>query len=114
MEFRKKTVNPAAQRANATIEEYLNFAVRSMDKIFGRKADYDDEHYEFVGGANDELRKKHYDKSLRLLWKAGQHAEWSTFNDCTKEEELLNQMATGSLNAAEKKQVSRMKSAEFF
>lgn len=113
MEFRKKTVNPAAQRANATIEEYLNFAVRGMDRIFGRKADYDDEHYEFVGGANDELRKKHYDKSLRLLWKAGKHAEWSTFNDCTKEEQLLNKMATESLNAAEKKQVSRMKSAEF-
>lgn len=119
MEFRKIKVNENAQNANAAVERTLNFAVRGLDKLLGaaglggRKADYDDEHYEFVGGANDELRKKHYDKSLRLLWKAGRHAGWSSFNDCTKEEEMLLKMAHDSLNEAEKKQVSRMQSDEF-
>lgn len=119
MKFNKLNVNENAKQVNNDIEKYLNFVVRNMDKVLsatglgGRKADYDDEHYEFIGGANDELRKKHYDKSLRLLWKAEQHASWSTFHDCSKDEELLIQMADQSLNEAEKKQMDRMKSAEF-
>lgn len=119
MNFNKIEVNQDAKRINGEIENYLNFVVRNIDKALaasglgGRKADYDDEHYEFIGGANDELRKKHYDKSLRLLWKAEQHAAWSTFHDCSKDEEMLLQMADQSLNDAEKKQVKRVKSAEF-
>mgnify|MGYP000146140058 FL=1 len=119
MKFNKLNVNESAKQVNNDIEKYLNFVVRNMDKVLsatglgGRKADYDDEHYEFIGGANDELRKKHYDKSLRLLWKAEQHASWSTFHDCSKDEELLIQMADQSLNEAEKKQMDRMKTAEF-
>lgn len=119
MKFNKLQVNENAKQVNNDIEKYLNLVVRNMDKVLsltglgGRKADYDDEHYEFIGGANDELRKKHYDKSLRLLWKAEQHASWSTFHDCSKDEELLIQMADQSLNEAEKKQMDRMKSAEF-
>jgi len=119
MRFNKIEVNEDAKRINDEIENYLSIVVRNIDKVLGatglggRKADYDDEHYEFIGGANDELRKKHYDKSLRLLWKAEQHASWSTFHDCSKEEELLLKMADQGLNEAEKKQMERMKSAEF-
>ncbi|HMV35144.1 MAG TPA: hypothetical protein PKM44_06905 [Turneriella sp.] len=119
MKFNKIEVNQDAKRINGEIENYLNFVVRNIDKVLGatglggRKADYDDEHYEFIGGANDELRKKHYDKSLRLLWKAGQHASWSTFHDCSKDEEMLLKMADQGLNEAEKKQMERMQSAEF-
>ncbi len=119
MKFNRIKVNEDAKRINNEIETYLNFVVRNIDKVLGatglggRKADYDDERYEFIGGANDELRKKHYDKSLRLLWKAEQHASWSTFHDCSKEEELLLKMADQGLNAAEKKQLKRMQSSEF-
>jgi hypothetical protein len=119
MKFNKIEVNQDAKRINGEIENYLNFVVRNIDRVLGatglggRKADYDDEHYEFIGGANDELRKKHYDKSLRLLWKAEQHASWSTFHDCSKDEEMLLKMADQGLNEAEKKQMERMKSAEF-
>lgn len=119
MRFNKIETNKTARKINDEIEQYLNFVVRGLDTLLGatglggRKADYDDEHYEFIGGANDELRKKHYDKSLRLLWKAEQHAPWSTFHDCSKEEELLLHMTEESLNEAEKKQLARMKSSEF-
>ena len=119
MKFQKLQVNENAQRVNDTLEAYVNFAVRGFDTLMGtvglggRAADYDDLNYEFMGGANDELRKKHYDKSLRLLWKAEKHAEWSTFNDLNKEEAMLLKMAGESLNQGEKKQLERMKSAEF-
>lgn len=119
MKFNKIEVNETAHRVNREIERYLNFVIRGLDSVLGatdlggRKADYDDERYEFIGGANDELRKKHYDKSLRLLWKAELHAPWSTFHDCSKEEELLLTMADQSLNEVEKKQLARMRSDEF-
>ncbi len=119
MEFKKITVNETAQKVNETSERYLNMLVRGLDNalgavgIGGRKADYDDEHYEFVGGANDELRKKHYDKSLRLLWKAEQHASWSSFHDLTRDEEMLMKMADDALNENEKREVARIKTAEF-
>lgn len=119
MEFKKIAVNETAQRVNETSENYLNLLVRGFDKALGavglggRKADYDDEHYEFVGGANDELRKKHYDKSLRLLWKAEQHASWSSFHDLTRDEEMLMKMADDALNENEKREVARIKTAEF-
>ncbi len=113
MKLNKLKTNAAAGQWNDTIEKYLNSAIRGLDMVRGRKADYDDEHYEFIGGPNDELRKKHYDKSLRLLWKAEQHASWSSFHDLSKDEELLAQMADQSLNAAERTQMERMQSAEF-
>ncbi|MBS0617716.1 MAG: hypothetical protein JSR44_05970 [Spirochaetes bacterium] len=119
MKFNKLTVNANATQWNAIAEKYVNAAVRGVDRAFGavglggRKADYDDEHYEFIGGANDELRKKHYDKSLRLLWKAEKHAAWSTFDDCSKEEELLLKMADQTMNANERQELSRMQSAEY-
>ena len=119
MEFKKIKVNETAQRVNETSERYLNMLVRGLDNALGtvglggRKADYDDEHDEFVGGAKHELRKKHYDKSLRLLWKAEQHASWSSFHDLTRDEEMLMKMADDALNENEKREVARIKTAEF-
>ena len=119
MKVKKLTVNQTAKMINNTIESSMNTLIRGIDGVMGtigfggRKADYDDEHYEFIGGANDELRKKHYDKSLRLLWKAEQHASWSSFNDCTRDEQLLQQMADQTLNDQEKSQMARIQSSEF-
>lgn len=119
MKFNRIPVNPQAKAANENIEKYLNTVVRGIDTALGavglggRKADYDDLHYEFVGGANDELRKKHYDKSLRLLWKAEQHASWSTFHDLSKDEEMLLKMADQTLNDAEKREMQRIGSQEY-
>lgn len=119
MEVKKITVNETAQQVNEKAEAYLNTLVRTFDNVLGalhlggRKADYDDTHYEFVGGANDELRKKHYDKSLRLLWKAEQHASWSSFHDLSRDEEMLMKMADDALNDSEKREVERIKTAEF-
>jgi len=100
-------------------EEKVNRWVRQLDKwleklhLGGRKGRYDDVNYEFMGGTNDRLRKKHYDKSLRLLWKAEEHLPWSSFRDCTKEEKLLLSMANESLKDAERSQVEKIKSEEF-
>lgn len=119
MEIKKIAVNETAQQVNEKAEAYLNILVRTFDNVLGalhlggRKADYDDTHYEFVGGANDELRKKHYDKSLRLLWKAEQHASWSSFHDLSRDEEMLMKMADDALNESEKREVERIKTAEF-
>lgn len=119
MEIKKIAVNESAQKINESVEASLNTVVRTFDNVLGalhlggRKADYDDSNYEFVGGANDELRKKHYDKSLRLLWKAEQHASWSTFHDLSRDEELLMKMADDALNESEKREVERIKTAEF-
>jgi len=119
MEIKKIAVNESAQKINESVEASLNTLVRTFDNVLGalhlggRKADYDDTNYEFVGGANDELRKKHYDKSLRLLWKAEQHASWSTFHDLSRDEELLMKMAEDALNEGEKREVERIKTAEF-
>lgn len=119
MEVKKIAVNETAQRVNEKTEQYLNTLVRAYDQVLGtlhlggRKADYDDTNYEFVGGANDELRKKHYDKSLRLLWKAEQHASWSSFHDLSRDEEMLMKMAGDALNENERREVERIKTAEF-
>ncbi|MBW1763066.1 MAG: hypothetical protein JRJ64_16585, partial [Deltaproteobacteria bacterium] len=79
----------------------------------GRKGDYDDIHYEFNGGAKDQLRKKHYDKSMRLLWKAEDQAPWLGFRDCTAEELTLLSMAEKSMNREELRELKRVRSEEF-
>jgi hypothetical protein len=79
----------------------------------GRKAKYDDEQYEFMGGPSDVMRKKHYDKSLRLLWKAEQHASWSSFKDLTKAESTLLEMAEQSLNDAERAEREKLSLQSF-
>ena len=89
MQFEKRQVNPRAVAINREVERVANRAIRAYDRLKtrvglrGRAAAYDDVAYEFVGGARDALRMKHYDKSLRLLWKAEQAAPWSSFRDAT-------------------------------
>ncbi len=119
MTTRALQVSPRASAANRTVERTLNGVVRGYDAIMGaiglggRKAPYDDLAYEFQGGARDELRAKHYDKSLRLLWKAEREAPWSTFHDCSSEEQSLMQLADGALTSAERAEVQRIGSAEY-
>ena len=76
-------------------ERKVNGWVRGLDArlkrwhLGGRKGEYDDVRFEFEGGASEGLRKKHYDKSLRLLWKAEEQIPWSNFRDCSKNEKAL-------------------------
>jgi hypothetical protein len=101
------------------LEEKVNRWVRRLDELLeklhlgGRKGRYDDIHYEFMGGTNDQLRKKHYDKSLRLLWKAEEQIPWSSFKDCTRDEKMLLSLANESLKSAERSHLEKLKSKEF-
>lgn len=119
MHFEKLHVNERASAINREIEGVANSAVRAFDAwktrlgLRGRKAGYDDLAYEFVGGAKDSLRKKHYDKSLRLLWKAEQAAPWASFRDATEGERALMGMAERGMNDAEKAERTKISSAEF-
>ncbi len=119
MSFQKIAINPRATRIHDEVERRANSLVRGFDRAMaflhlgGRKGDYDDLRYEFVGGAKDDLRKQHYDKSLRFLWKAERHAPWSSFKDCTQEELALLQMADRSLAPEERVELQRIGSAEF-
>lgn len=119
MEISPLSINPRVTRRNHDIEKIANTTVRSRDRLLGqlglggRKGYYDDEHYEFEGGEQHTLRTKHYDKSLRLLWKAEEHGSWSSFRDCSKDEELLLSMAAKALNKSEKAMRARLAKAEF-
>ena len=119
MHFDKLPVNPSASRINDRLEAIANQAVRALDRgrarvgLRGRAADYDDEHYEFVGGARDELRRKHYDKSLRLLWKAEAAMPWSSFRDLSDAERGLRDMADRNMSDAERAVRARITSKEF-
>lgn len=119
MHFSKRTVNERAAAANRAVEQVVNRWVRAKDRfagkigLGGRAADYDDEAYEFVGGARDALRKKHYDKSLRLLWKAEQALPWGSFRDANDAEKKLTDAAVASLSPAEKAARARISSKEF-
>lgn len=113
MELRTLPINERAARVNRTVEHIVNRVVRARDRLRGRAADYDDTRYEFVGGANDEMRRRHYDKSLRLLWKAEAAAPWSSFRDQTAAERQVREMAEQSLTPAERQARARITSAEF-
>ncbi len=114
MKFKQIPYSPTHVARNRRIEERANTVFRTFDNIMtgigcgGRKGYYNDYAYEFEGGARDDLRKKHYDKSLRLLWKAEEHASWSSFDDCTKEEQLLLSMAEKGMTGGEKSQRKRI------
>lgn len=118
MEIQKVEVKQRAIEAHQAIEERVNSLVRGYDRLMGRvglggrKGYYDDELYEFEGGAKDELRMKHYDKSLRLLWKAQDHAAWSSFRDSSGNTPL-HDMAEQSLNEDEKTERKRINSKEY-
>lgn len=119
MQITPVAYSASAAQLNHRVEAVLNRTFRTLDKargrlgLGGRKANYDDLNYEFVGGARDDLRSKHYDKSLRLLWKAEQHAPWSSFRDCTKEEQMLMEMAERELSEEERAERQRINSPEF-
>ncbi len=112
-------IDPEVVRRNARNERRANRVVRGIDQIRGRlglggrKAPYDDHAYEFVGGPGDTLRRKHYDKSLRLLWKAELHAPWSSFRDCTRNERELMKLAEGALETAERTQLEHIRSEDY-
>lgn len=112
-------INRRAVAVNRTIEAAVNRVVRTRDRLLGRLglggrvADYDDLRYEFVGGANDEMRRKHYDKSLRLLWKAETAAPWSTFRDRNAAEQAISAMAEQTLTPVEREVRTRMSSESF-
>ena len=103
------------------VENVLNDVVRGYDKFMGltklggRKGRYNDYKFEFDGGAKDKLRLKHYDKSLRLLWKAEQHAPHTAtdFKDLTKDEKAFLSQAKDSLNTDEKKELERYSTEEY-
>jgi hypothetical protein len=115
----KLHTNERAVRLSRKAESVANRVVRKADAararagLGGRKAAYDDASYEFVGGAGETLRRRHYDKSLRLLWKAEAHAPWLGFEDCSKEERALLQMAQESMKPAEREALDRITQDEF-
>lgn len=119
MDLAELPINHRAATINRTVEAVVNRVVRTRDRwlarlgLGGRVADYDDTHYEFVGGANDEMRRKHYDKSLRLLWKAEAAAPWSTFRDLGEAEASIRDMAEQALTPAERAARARLTSVEF-
>lgn len=105
--------NEQAAGVQRRVEAVVNRAVRALDRVRGRAANYDDERYEFVGGNGDALRRKHYDKSLRLLWKAERAAPWSTFHDCSEAERAVGELADRGATPDEKVARERISSAEF-
>ena len=119
MQIEQVPVNPRAIQVNARLEAALNTVVRRWDgarkrlRLGGRAAPYDDDAFAFFGGEKEVLRKKHYDKSLRLLWKAQQHLGWSSFKDCTADEAKLMEMGLRGLSDEEKSERKRDGSAEF-
>lgn len=119
MDFVRLPVSDRAVRLNRRVERALNFAVRTCDRVLGRvglggrEANYDDERYEFVGGPGDHLRRRHYDRSLHLLWKAEEHAPHLPFQDCTDAERSLLDMAVRSLTQEERAARRRLSAPEF-
>ena len=119
MEFQKLPTNERIGRRNRSVERLVNRMVRSYDGIKGRvglngrKANYDDHRYEFFGGAGDQLRMQHYDKSMHLLWKAQDKAPWLSFKDGTRAERELMDMALRSLSKEEEELRTRLSAPEY-
>lgn len=111
--------NPRVAEVNLKIESLTNKLLRGYDSIARpmglgvRASNYDDLQYAFDGGVGDALRQKHYDKSLRLLWKAEAQAPFTTFRDCTREEKQMIQLAEKNMNRAEKRELKRVRSEEY-
>lgn len=119
MHFQRLDVNERAVAINQTIEGIANTTIRayhglkSRIGLRGRRADYDDMIYEFVGGAKDSLRRRHYEKSLRLLWKAEVVAPWTSCRDASAGERAIQGMAELGLSGGEKAARARLSSAAF-
>jgi len=119
MDFAKVPVSARATRVHRLFELVANRGVRSKDSLFGklrlggRRADYDDENYTFHGGPADELRRQHFDKSLRLLWKAERSAPFLPFKDANPLERAISDQALKALSPDERAVVERMSSDAF-
>ena len=119
MRFEELRVSTKVVKANRLLESVSNNVIRTYHRLLdgigleGRKANYDDINYEFIGGAQDVIRKRHYDKSLRLLWKAESTMPFLDFDDCTAQERLLQTHAMSSMSEAEKKHVERLSLDEY-
>ncbi|MCZ7682961.1 MAG: hypothetical protein M5U28_30815 [Sandaracinaceae bacterium] len=119
MHLHKLPVNRRAADVNRRIEEAVNEIIRARDHTLGRiglggrKANYDDLRYEFLGGPADLLRTRHYDKSLRLLWKAEPNAPYLGFRDASREEKLLFDLALSNLGAEERRERERLSMPEY-
>ncbi len=119
MEFDKKHIKPWVVASNRRIENMTNKVVRGWDRalgrlmVGGRKANYDDLRYEFTGGPGEAMRRKHYDRSLRLLWKAQEHSPQLDFRDCSIDERKLLEMALRSLTDQEKAERKRLSMPEY-
>jgi hypothetical protein len=119
MHFEKRKVSERATAVNRTVERAVNRAVRTYDAVMGtlglggRRAAYDDDAYEFIGGARDGLRTKHYDKSLRLLWKAEHAAPWTTFRDAGEAEKALLSLAERGMTGDERRARAKISSQEY-
>lgn len=119
MKFEKLAIRANTVVVNRGVEKVANAALRMRDGLLsraglgGRRARYDDRRYEFVGGAGDGLRRRHYDKSLRLLWKSEEHSPWLPFRDCTSGERALMDMAVRSLSEEERAARERLAMPEY-
>jgi hypothetical protein len=118
-QFEERKTNKVATVLNRQVERAVNQLVRRRDAILkwtrlgGRKAAYDDHAFEFTGGPADALRRKHYDKSLRMLWKAEDYAPWLSFKDCTKVERQLHTMALDAMTDEERAEHERLSLPEY-
>jgi hypothetical protein len=119
MQFAKRPTSTRAAQVNRVVESVANRAVRVKDgllsatRLGGRKAAYDDLHYEFEGGPGAEIQRKHYEKSLRLLWKAEADAPWTGHRDCTRMERELQDAAYRVMDDEEKDALKRLGTEEF-
>lgn len=119
MQFTKVPVRPNVGRLNRAVEHLVNGAVRGYHGVLskahlgGRKANYDDREYEFIGGPGDALRRKTYDKSLRLLWKAQAEAPWLGFSDASDLEQSLAAMAAKTMSSDERDAQARLSLPEY-
>ncbi len=119
MEIQEIEVKPHVIRGVRLAERAANRVIRARDRVRkstglgGRKANYDDGRYEFVGGPAETIRKRHYDKSLRLLWKAEEHASFLDFRDCTAAERSLLSQALESMSDEEKEELGKLAMPEF-
>ncbi len=108
VEFQKIEVSESAVRFNKRLEAVADRIFRGWDaamgrlRLGGRAAPYDDYNFEFEGGSSDVLRKRHYDKSLRLLWKAESEVPWLPFRDASRLEKSLEEMAERGMSDTEK------------
>lgn len=119
MQFEKIPLNPRVAEFHRLSDRVVGRVVRGYDglkatlHLGGRAAPYDDAAFEFLGGASDTLRGRHYDKSLRLLWKAEEHAPWLGFHDCSVTERKLWDMALKSMTDEEKGARERLSLPEY-